>query len=597
MIDDSSGQAAEAALERLLETVKAPRALFLRADDRVALEQAVVRARAQLLGTPEPWLTVALVGGTGVGKSTLINALAGAAIAEVSPMRPTTTKLRVYHHRDVASGGLPTELAAQAVCVPHDHTTLRSKVIVDTPDLDSFATHHRATTRALLKAVGLVLYVFSPQNYRDERTWSVVREEQRFSACAAILNKADLVTPEELEAITEDLRCVFARLGLPDIRIFRTVAKPHLAIEREGESTPASDRDDLVALRTFLEQELQHSDIARLRHSQRAQALAHLRAEIDRVAPPTLLDQLDEVTQAVAERVEGTATGLHRALVDPLAMAQANFDRHATLRQHARFWGPFHTWLAITDLLRFGLAGLVRRFLNGTSPGDGTSIEPLFTRSSSTAATDLLRNEAHVLQNLLYARGLPIDHWRTVAVQTDGSQLMADIAATLEAHFGAVVSASDDRGRAVVWMISTIGRVVPAAFVLIGLVVMSRDLLAGDYLGLPLFGHLFAMLIFTFLGLQGVASLLLRSEPRWHNPEVGRQVVYEVLTRTLLGWINTYRSDLEADLTDLHAPITALQSVLVSRAAEKPQDRWDSNPQSVVETPGDLEGLRRSHDR
>src|SRR5919198_4739841 len=238
MAGDRSRHAAEAALERLLETVKAPRALQLRAEDRVRLEQAVTRAHAQLLGTPEPVLTVALAGGTGAGKSTLINALAGATIAESSALRPTTTQLRVYHHRDVDMGGLPAELASSAVFGPHDRAALRSKVIVDTPDLDSFATHHRAATRALLKAAGLVLYVFSPQNYRDERTWSVLREEKRFSACAVVLNRRDLVTPEELEAITDDLRHAFVRAGLPEIRIFRTVATAHGA----GESVTSPRR-------------------------------------------------------------------------------------------------------------------------------------------------------------------------------------------------------------------------------------------------------------------------------------------------------------------------------------------------------------------
>jgi predicted GTPase len=562
MVDDPSRPAVEAALARLLETVKTPRALRLRAEDRVVLEQAVARARAQLLGTPEPVLTVALAGGTGAGKSTLINALAGAAVAKTSPLRPTTTTLRVYHHRDVASGGLPVELASEAVFIPHDRATLRLKVIVDTPDLDSFARQHRAASRALLKAAGLVLYVFSPQNYRDERIWSVLREEQRFSACAAVLNKVDLVTPAELEQITADLRHAFARLELADIRIFRTAATAHVSGVDDAARTSATSADDLAALRTFLEHELQRSDIARLRHRQQSRVFAHLQAEIDRVAPPGLLDQLDEVAVAVSERIDSAATRLHGALADQLAVAQAELVPRVTLRHHERFWGPFRTWLAVIDLLRFGLPGLVRRCLNDAPRRNVTAVEARISRSRSTAA-DLLCDEAHGLQRLLYARGLPIDRWRALTMQADGSRLMADIAALLEAHFEAAAAASAGRGGAVVWMISSLGRLVPAAFVLIGLYVMGRDLLAGAYLGLPLLGHLFAMLTLTFLALQGVASLFLPSGRRWLGPEIGRQAVCEVLTRTVIGWISAYRTDLEADLADLRAPLAALQSALV----------------------------------
>jgi energy-coupling factor transporter ATP-binding protein EcfA2 len=577
MADDLTRQAVEAALERLLGTVKSPRALLLRADDRLVLEQAVARTRAQLLGTPEPVLTVALAGGTGAGKSTLINALAGAAIAETSPLRPTTTKLCVYHHRDTAPANL-AELATEAVFIPHEHAALRSKVIVDTPDLDSFATHHRAATRALLKAAGLVLYVFSPQNYRDERTWSVLREEKRFSACAAVLNKIDLVTPEELEAIIEDLRQAFARLGLPDVRIFRTVATAHIPGENDAAPVSTAGADDLVALRDFLERELQSSDISRLLHRQWTRVVDHLQAEIDRVAPPRLLEQLDMATVALSERIETSATGLYGALADQLALAQADLVRLATLRQHERFGGPFRTWLALTDVLRFGLPRLARRFLE-RAPGTAAPLSgPSLTRSQSTAAADLLRDEAQRLQTLLYTRGLPIDHWRTVTVQADGNRLMADIAAALEARFEVATAASTSRGRAVVSMISTLGRLVPAAFVLIGLYVMGRDLLAGDYLGLPLLGHLFAMLILTFLALQGVASLFLPSGRRWLGPEIGRQAISEVLTRTVVGWISTYRGDIEADLADLRAPLAALQSALVVGPA--PDDQASRRPLS-----------------
>jgi hypothetical protein len=386
------------------------------------------------------------------------------------------------------------------------------------------------------------------------------------------------VTPEELGAVIEDLRQAFARLGLPDVRIFRTVATAHLPGENDAAPVPTAGADDLVALRDFLERELRSSDISRLLHRQWTRVVAHLQAEIDRVAPPRLLEQLDMATVAISERIETSATGLYGALADQLALAQADLVRLATLRQHERFGGPFRTWLALTDVLRFGLPRLARRFLERAPGGAAPPSGPFLTRSQSTAAADLLRDEAQRLQTLLYTRGLPIDHWRTVTVQADGNRLMADIAAALQARFEVATAASTSRGRAVVSMISTLGRLVPAAFVLIGLYVMGRDLLAGDYLGLPLLGHLFAMLILTFLALQGVAGLFLPSGRRWLGPEIGRQAISEVLTRTVVGWISTYRADIEADLADLRAPLAALQSALVVGPA--PDDQASRRPLS-----------------
>jgi hypothetical protein len=381
------------------------------------------------------------------------------------------------------------------------------------------------------------------------------------------------VTPEEVEEITDDLRRVFAHLGLPDIRIFRTVAIAHISRENNVVPMSATGADDLVVLRAFLEHELQNSDIARLLQRQQARVLAHLQAEIDRVAPLRLLEQLNEATLAISEHIEDAATRLHGALADPLAVAQAELVPRATLRQHERFRGPFRTWLAITDLSRFGLPGLVRRCLNDALHGDLTPVEPLTTRSTSTA-TDLLGHEAHVLQSLLYARGLPIDRWRTITVQANGDRLMADIAATLEARVEAAAMASAGQDRAVVWMISTLGRLVPTAFVLIGLYVMGRDLLAGDYLGLPLLGHLCAMLILTFLALEGMARLFLPSTRQWLGPDTARQAVSEVLTRTVTGWISAYRSDVEADLANLRAPLAALESALaVGPTPDEPTHR------------------------
>jgi hypothetical protein len=272
----------------------------------------------------------------------------------------------------------------------------------------------------------------------------------------------------------------------------------------------------------------------------------------------------------VSERVDSAASRLQEALADQLAVAQADLVPLATLRQHERFRGPFRTWLAITDVLRFGLPGLVRRLLRHTPDNRATPADTWHGRGRAMA-DDLLRAEAQGLQTLLYAHGLPIGRWHTVTVRADGDRLLADIASALRARYEAAAAAAARRGSAVVWIINALGHVVPAAFALIGLYVMGRDLLAGHYIGLPLLGHLSAMLVLVFLILQGVASLFLPSGHRWSSADIGRQAISEVLGHTVMAWMSSYRGDLEADLDGLRAPLTALPpSLLVDSLQDGP---------------------------
>jgi energy-coupling factor transporter ATP-binding protein EcfA2 len=568
----------EPALERLLARVRDPRALVFRKDDQSALEAAVQRARAQISGAPEPVLVVALAGGTGAGKSTLINALAGGVIAAARRKRPTTTALHVYHHRDISGGGLPNELAAKAVSAPpHDRPELRNKVLIDTPDLDSFATEHRSLTKQLLKAAGLVLYVFTPDNYEDERVWGVLREEQRFSRCAAVLNKTDRFhSLEELEAVTEALRRKFADMGAEGIRIFRTCAGAAVPDEDGRRVRPVLGVDDLPALRAYLERELQDSDVARMVRAQRERVVGHLRAEVDRLAPPDLPARLEKVAVFAKSRVEGAADRLIDALQARLAAVESELAPLTVLRQHERFRGPLRTWLAVADFFRFGLTGIVRGVLRGGQRrGERSAIEDLLTGVSTVAVDDVLRDEARAIQDRLFADGLPVARWSREAGRIDAARLLAETAAEIDRLFESALAHLTKRGRIVVWTASFLGGAVPAVVVVGGLYAMAEALFKGEFLGLPLLGHLLAMLVMFFLALHGISGALLpggRKLARGVAPAAARTV----LTRTLTRWFDAYRADLEADLADLREPLDSLMRTVTAApdgtgAAARPQ--------------------------
>src|SRR5918912_997312 len=70
-----------------------------------------LRRRADDLDVDRPLLVIVLMGGTGVGKSTLLNALAGdQAIAAASFQRPTTRDPVVYYHESIRTERLDPAL-------------------------------------------------------------------------------------------------------------------------------------------------------------------------------------------------------------------------------------------------------------------------------------------------------------------------------------------------------------------------------------------------------------------------------------------------------------------------------------------------------
>src|SRR5262245_66556026 len=83
--------------------------------------------QADALDLDRPLLVILLMGGTGVGKSTLLNALAGGPVAQASYTRPTTRDPVVYYHEAVKPERFDPALRLCRL-VPHDRSDLQQTV-------------------------------------------------------------------------------------------------------------------------------------------------------------------------------------------------------------------------------------------------------------------------------------------------------------------------------------------------------------------------------------------------------------------------------------------------------------------------------------
>jgi energy-coupling factor transporter ATP-binding protein EcfA2 len=174
-----------------------------RAAEVLGLETAragsVLENARRRLGFEGSAYVLALVGGTGVGKSSLLNALAGAVVSPASPRRPTTDT-PVAWVAESARDETASLLRWLDVREVRDHreTAFANVAIVDLPDVDSTTPEHRARVDELLPRVDAVVWVADPEKYRDAvlhddylRRWA-----PRLSRQLVVLNKSDRVGPE-----------------------------------------------------------------------------------------------------------------------------------------------------------------------------------------------------------------------------------------------------------------------------------------------------------------------------------------------------------------------------------------------------------------
>lgn len=231
-------------------------------------ETALLRARLDELREREhrldDVLLVALVGGSGVGKSTLLNALAGDQIAETSEMRPCTSLPTVYH-----PPGMQCSLAHLAGVRHIARSALERIALIDTPDSDTIVKEHRRIVEQVLQECDLILLCADGEKYLDEATWSLLYPLRGLRAMVCVETRVN----REDTTIREHWLARLHEEGFQVGRYFRVNALR--ALDRKLTLSTARENEfEFNDLELFLHHELDRERVARIKSSNAAGLLA-----------------------------------------------------------------------------------------------------------------------------------------------------------------------------------------------------------------------------------------------------------------------------------------------------------------------------------
>ncbi len=388
---------------------------------RAAFEGLVtdLHRQAEALDVERPLLVVMLMGGTGVGKSTLLNALAGGGIAQASFQRPTTRDPVVYYHETVHPDRLDPALR-HCRLVPHDRPALEQKVIVDTPDLDSNDLANREKLLRLLPIADVVLYVGSQEKYHDKLGWELFREQRRRRAFAFVLNKWDRCQHAGAQGLRpdQDLLRDLESEGFRSPLLFRTCAQ-HWVDKASGDGAADVPEDEqFLDLVHWLEMGLTRMEIDAIKARGVSQTLHHLQQVLAAACPPDLAESARQTLNTWDGQFGEEARASAEVLLNTLEPYQGEIEHHFTVEGQRRFRGLMAVYLNLFTRARYATSTLRDR-IPFLPRSDKAHVAPTtwdlatFTRAcSDLASTRHLDARGRALANRLLveadAQGFPL---------------------------------------------------------------------------------------------------------------------------------------------------------------------------------------------
>ncbi|QOR71963.1 50S ribosome-binding GTPase [Ruania alkalisoli] len=229
--------------------------------------QADLRRVMRRLELGVDYTVVALVGGTGSGKSSLFNAVSHLEFADVGVIRPTTARAAACVWGSKATALLDflqvapdRRIQRESALDGDSEDDLAGLVLLDLPDHDSVESGHADQVQRLLPLIDLLVWVVDPQKYAD----NVLHEEylralaDRHEAMVVVINQIDRLPDAARDRVRSDVQRLLVEDGLADVRIEMVSAREGSGVDQlrallarviSGESVAArTARDETAAI-------------------------------------------------------------------------------------------------------------------------------------------------------------------------------------------------------------------------------------------------------------------------------------------------------------------------------------------------------------
>ncbi len=287
---------------------------------RARMDRLLDRAAAFCVRLEAP-LVVALLGGTGTGKSALVNALAGDEVVPTGKARPTTTQPVLVSRPGIRPEMLGMDPAAVKV-VHRDAPALADLVLIDCPDPDTTDANdpagreptNLARLRDILPRCDAMLVTATQQKYRSARVSAELAAAARGARLVFVQTHADT---------DDDIRDDWRRILKPDYvpgYLFRVDSLSALRDVRQG----VAPRGDFARLLDLLARELSGAAGNRIRRA-------------------NFLDLADEALAACQERIEEALPRVGQ-LEAALAQQDAKFTTALALHMRGELLSGRRAW-------------------------------------------------------------------------------------------------------------------------------------------------------------------------------------------------------------------------------------------------------------